>query len=86
MPTLSKLKEEAARLCPYPIEPWRDAKFGMFSAAPDSAFADCTGHKAVVSVIVRPPEGVPYIALLEGNRTIPLRDNGGGIPEQLSLL
>jgi len=85
MPTLSKLKEEAARLCPYPIEPWRDAKFGMFSAAPDSAFADCTGHKAVVSVIVRPPEGVPYIALLEGNRTIPLRDNGGGTPEQLGL-
>lgn len=86
MPTLSKLKEQAERLCPYPIEPWRDAKFDMFSLSADSAFADCKGHKAVVSVIVRPPEGAPHIVLLEGGRTIPLQDNGGGQLEQLELL
>jgi len=86
MPTLSKLKQEAARLCPYPIEAWIDARFDMFSISADSAFADCTGHKAMVSVIVHPPKGVPHIVLLEETRTIPLRDNGSGQLEQLELL
>jgi len=86
MPTLNKLKQDAARLCPYPIEAWRDAKFDRRAQSPDSASARCQGHKAIVSVMVRPPEGVPHIVLLEGNQTIPLQDNGGGQLEQLELL
>jgi len=77
MRTLSQLKEKAEELCPYPIGAWREAKFDRRAQSADSAWARCKGEKAVLSVIVRPPEGVSHIALVhEDGPTIPLTDNG----------
>jgi len=85
MPTLSDLKKQAERLCPYPIDKWRNARFDRRAQSPDSASARCRGHKAIVSVIVHPPEGIPHIVLLEGDETIPLRDETAESAEQLGL-
>lgn len=86
MPTLSELKERAEELCPYPVGKWRNARFDRRAQSPDSASARCKGHKAIVSVMVRPPEGAPYIVLLEEDETIPLQDAEARAPEQLRLL
>lgn len=85
MPTLKELKEQAEKLCPYPIDKWRNARFDCRAQKPDSASARCKGHKAIVSVMVRPPKGVSHIALLERDETIPLRDETAESTEQLEL-
>lgn len=85
MPTLSELKERAEELCPYPVGKWRNARFDRRSQRPDSASARCKNHKAIVSVIVHPPEGTPHIALLEEDETIPLDGDEAKSSEQLEL-
>ena len=84
MSTLNELKEKAERLCPYPIGSWRDTKYDLRAQSPDSAFADCEGRMATVSVMVRPPEGVSHIALIENGETVPLVEDPGPL-DQLGL-
>jgi hypothetical protein len=88
MPNLSDLKEKAEELCPYPLGKWINTKFDPVSRFPDNAFAYCIGHKGVaVSVIVRPPEGAPHIALVsDSGNTIPLVEDKADVDaEQLEL-
>ena len=72
MSKLSELKERAEELCPFPIGPWRSARFDLTSPGADSAFAFCPEQGAMLSVMIDPPKGSPHIVLLEGETTTPL--------------